>query len=200
MAAVEPNGANAARREDVTRLLQESMGGDAESTEKLFELIYNDLKSRAHGFMRREHQTITLQTTALVHEAYVSMAAQRAGWKDRNQFLVIAAMAMRRILVDQARAKAAKKRGRRPEQVPLDEGMLQWSPIQAEELLDLHEALTALGRRLPRAARVIELRFFGGMSEREVAAILDVNIKTVQRDWLFARTWLNARMDGNLHD
>lgn len=199
MPADKPNGADA-RPGDITRLFGESIGGDPQSTDRLFELIYGDLKKRAHGFMRRERQPITLQTTALIHEAYLSMAPQSAKFRNRNQFLAIAAIAMKRILIGQARARAAQKRGERPEQVPLGDDMLRWTPTQLEKLLDLDDALRELSRRLPRAAKTVDLRFFGGMSEREVSEFLGVSIKTVQRDWDFARAYLSHRMDPKPHD
>ena len=146
--------------------------------------------------LRSERPDHTLNTTALVHEAYLKLVDQtRAEWRDRVHFFAVAAQAMRRILVDHARKHLAAKRGGRQQQVPLEEAVLSIDD-RAETLLALDEALTDLARLDERLGRVVECRFFGGLSEEETAEVLGVTARTVRRDWVKAKGWLHAEIYG----
>ena len=159
-------------------------------TGRLFPLLYQELKRAARRQLARERGGHTLQTTALVHEAYLRLVDQRrAEWREREHFLAVAAIAMRRVLVDYARARAADKRAH--ERLTLSAGAEE--PGEADsafDLLDLDLALDRLARDYPRPARVVELRFFGGLETAEIARLLAVGERTVKRDWAFARAWL----------
>lgn len=180
---------------DVTRLLRDLERGHQESLPVLIPLVYEELRKLAHSFMRSEGRNHTLQTTALVHEAYVRLVDQRAAkWQNRAHFFAIAAQAMRRILVDHARAHLATKRGGEVERVPLEDDLVSLSPLQSATLVSLDEALTRLATIWPRQSQVIELRFFGGLTEEEAAEILKVSSRTVKRDWRLARAWLNREI------
>ena len=151
---------------------------------------YDELRSRAAGYLRQQSAAHTLQPTALVHEAYLRVAKHDdLSWKDRAHFIALSATAMRQILVDHARGKKRQKRGGDADRVPLIDGLLleQGSPV---DLLALHEALEDLAHYEPRLARVVELRFFGGASVEESAEVLGVGSATVKRDWTVARLWL----------
>ncbi len=159
-------------------------------TEQLFALIYDELRRIAAGLLRRERPEHTLQPTALVHEAYLKLVDQtRIRWQDRAHFLGIAARAMRQILVDHARGRAAKKRGGGRQRVTLDEGLLAEEGKELE-LLALDDAMTRLAGFDERAARVVELRIFGGLTVTEIALVLGVSKRTVDGDWSVARMWL----------
>jgi len=184
---------------DVTRLLKDLSRGTNDSVDRLFPLVYEDLRRMAAGFMRRERSPNTLQTTALVHEAYLRLVDQReANWQDKAHFLRIAAQAMRRILVDHARARLRQKRGGSVEHVPFDEQLISMSTRQSEMLVSLDQALARLHNVSQRQGDVIELLFFGGLSQAEAAKILDVSTKTVNRDWRLARAWLNREIAGSI--
>jgi RNA polymerase sigma factor (TIGR02999 family) len=176
---------------EVTRLLDQWSAGKPEALEDLFPLVYGELRSLAAVFFRNERAGHTLQPTALVHEAYFRLTGRReATVRDRTHFFALAAQAMRRILVDHARRQHAAKRIGAHQRVPIDD----LSPLAVGdnvELLELHEALKALSEVNARQAKVIELRFFGGMSNREAAEILGVAVATVERDWRAARLWLH---------
>jgi RNA polymerase sigma factor (TIGR02999 family) len=175
---------------DVTRLLKAWTGGDEAALAQLMEQVYGELHRIAHRYMRNERKADTLQTTALVNEAYLRLTdAAAIEWRDRAQFFALAAQMMRRILVDAARARGARKRGGGAVQVALDEtAVVRGEPDQ--DLLALDDALTAFSRMAPRQARIVELRYFGGLTEDEIAAALDVSPRTVRRDWELARAWL----------
>jgi RNA polymerase sigma factor (TIGR02999 family) len=163
-------------------------------------LVYRELRAIAHrqlgGAMPAQGGSATLSPTALVHEAYLKLAGDpRRSWRDRTHFLALAAVAMRHILVDRARARAALKRGGGFAQVTLDEGALAGED-QPEALLALDAALEELATLAPRLARVVELRFYGGLSEGEIADVLGVTTRTVQRDWVKARMLLRRALDG----
>ena len=180
---------------DVTRLLRQLSEGHQESLPHLMPMVYDDLRRVAGAFMRRERQGHTLQVTALVHEAYLRLVDQRdTHWQNRAHFFAIAAQAMRRILVEHARAKGAEKRGGELERVSLDDICIALTPRHSELLLSLDEALTRLERLSPRQCRIIEYRFFSGMTEDETAAVLDISARTVKRDWRVARAWLNREL------
>jgi RNA polymerase sigma factor (TIGR02999 family) len=174
---------------DITRLLSRWSGGDSQALAELMPLVYAELRRLADSQMRRERVNHTLQPTALVHEAYLRLADHRSGFQTRVHFYGAAAQAMRRILVDHARVRGAKKRGQGDTMVNLDEAV----SIGIEPQLDvvaLDQALDRLAAVAPRAAKVVELRFFGGLSVDETAAFLNVGSATVKRHWSFARAWL----------
>ena len=177
----------------ISQLLQQWAGGDPLAREDLVPLVYLELRKRAAAYLRRERRDHTLQPTALVNEAYVRLMGQeRVTWINRAQFFGVAAQAMRRILVDHARAREAAKRpgGIR---VTLDEGMRSVPPIDCE-LLMLDSVLQELAVIDQRQARIVEMKYFGGLSEDEVAAILSLSRTTITREWQSARAWLYRRL------
>jgi RNA polymerase sigma-70 factor, ECF subfamily len=175
---------------DVTGLLLAWREGDDAALERLIPLVYRELRTLAHARMRREHPGLTLQTTALVHEAYVRLVeARHVSWQNRSHFYALCAQAMRRIVVDAARARLSIKRGGGAEHVPLDEARVA-SPGRDDDVLALDEALTDLAKADPRKSRVVELRYFGGLSVEETAEVLRLSPQTVMRDWKMARLWL----------
>jgi len=186
---------------DVTALLSQLAHGEQEAAEKLIPLVYDELKRLARGYMRRERQDHTLQTTALVHEAYLKLVRQRhVDWQGRSHFIGIAAQLMRRILVDHARGHLRAKRGGANVVLPLNEALV-FSPEHSEDLLKLDQALERLSKLDVRQSRIVELRFFGGLSVEETAECLSISPKTVKRDWAVAKVWLHGelrRRDGNL--
>jgi RNA polymerase sigma factor (TIGR02999 family) len=176
--------------DNVTRLLADWGNGDKQALEELLPLIYNELRHLAHNFLYRERPGHTLQTTALVHEAYLKLIDQRdAHWQNRAHFFAIAAQAMRRILIDNARKHAAAKRGGGAEKVSLDDAA-EISLEPDSSLLALDEALHALAELDPEQSRIIELRYFGGLTIEETAEVLKVSPATVKREWTMARAWL----------
>jgi len=182
---------------DVTSLLVAWSDGDDSALAQLVPRVYDELRRIAHHHLRAERPGRTLQTTALVHEAYLRLVdTRRMRWESRAHFLSVAAQAMRRILVDAARARGARKRGRNAAVVPLDEaGPL--APRREASLIALDDALTALAEVDPRKSRVVELRYFGGLSVEETAAVLRVSPETVHRDWRVAKAWLLRELSGS---
>ena len=181
---------------DVTRLLREWAAGNATALEQLTPAIYAELHRRAHNYMKDERHGHTLQTTALVHEAWLRLAdVSIADWKDRAHFFAIAAQTMRHILVDAARARHRVKRGSGAQRVDFDQ-IPDLSSGRDHELIAIDDALQALAKIDPRKAQVIELRFFGGLSVRETAEVLKISEQTVLRDWRLARAWLRREIGG----
>jgi RNA polymerase sigma factor (TIGR02999 family) len=179
---------------EVTRLLREFRPGDDRTASRLMELIYPELKKLARARLRGERPGHDLQATALVHEAYMRLVAHdHHTWENRTHFYAAAANIMRRILIDHARFWQAKKREGERNALSLDEALML-SHEQSAELLELDEALTELEKLSPRQARVVELRYFAGLSVPEAARALGVNARTVDRDWATARAWLRARL------
>lgn len=179
---------------DVTALLQAWSQGDGRALEKLIPVLYRELRQRAHRCMRGERAGHTLQTSALINEAYLRLAASpNVAWESRNHFFAIAARMMRRILVDHARAKRSLKRGGGDQAVTLNEEYLL-TPQPSRDLLSLDDALKALAEQDERKARVVELRFFGGLSVEETAQVLKVSTQTVMRDWKLSKVWLLREM------
>jgi RNA polymerase sigma-70 factor, ECF subfamily len=173
-----------------TDLLRRAAAGEDSGLDEIFPLVYDELRRLAHRQLRREVDGHTLGTTALVHEAYLRMIDQtRVGWRDRVHFLAVAATAMRRILVDHARRRRSLKRGGALRRVPLEEVELP-ADERAELLVALDDALTRLAALDGRQARVVECRFFGGMTEEETAEALGIGLRTAKRDWAKARSWL----------
>lgn len=186
-------------RTDTTRILLEirTQDGEKEACGRLFTALYDELRALAGRLMRRERQDHTLRPTALVHEAYVRLIDQsQVDWQNRAHFFGVAARAMRQILVDHARERAAQKRGGGLTRVTLDEDV-DAEAILEVELLDLHEALEKLTHLNERMARVVELRAFGGLTAKEVAHVLGVSKRTVDGDWKFARMWLSRELRGD---
>jgi RNA polymerase sigma factor (TIGR02999 family) len=178
----------------VSLLLRAWTRGDLQAREDLVPIVYRELRRRAGGYLRRERPDHTLQPTALVHEAYVRLIGQdRVAWQNRAHFFAIAAQMMRRILVDYARAHAAAKRPGSAVKVVLDDRIGASQPRPCE-CLDLDQALVALTRLDPRQGQIVELRYFGGLSEREVGEVLSISRATVTREWETARAWLYRRM------
>jgi len=179
---------------EVTELLLAWSGGEASAHDKLIPLVYAELRRLAHRYMWHERADHTLQTSELINEAYLRLVdANRVNWRDRAHFLGVAARVMRRVLVEYARAHASKRRGAGVQRLPL-EAAVNVHARQSPDLVKLDEALTALAGEHPRRAQVIELRFFGGLSAEETAAVLVVSEDTVLRDWKLARIWLLRTM------
>jgi RNA polymerase sigma-70 factor, ECF subfamily len=184
------------RPRDVTELLQAHGRGEAGVFDRLVPLVYDDLRRAARQQLRRRAGLVSLDTTALVHEAYLRLVDQsRATWQSRGHFLAVSAIAMRQILVDHARARTRQKRGGDAPHEVLDERLTAVQQ-EAEQLLILNDALDRLALEDPRLVRIVECRYFAGLSEDETAEALDVSVRTVQRDWLKARTWLRQYMGG----
>jgi RNA polymerase sigma-70 factor, ECF subfamily len=183
---------------DVTKVLREWRDGDRQAAERLFPLVYDELRRQARNYLRRERENHTLQPTALVHEAYLRLVDQTspAAVENRLHFFGIAARLMRQILVDHARGRKAEKRGGTAQRLSLED--VHVLPDQsAADLLDLDEAMKRLEVLDERKCRVVDLRFFGGLKEAEIAEILGVTEKTVRRDWQFAKLWLYRELSQN---
>jgi RNA polymerase sigma factor (TIGR02999 family) len=180
----------------VTELLRAWGDGDDGALERLTPLVEAELRRLARGYMRRERDGHTLQTTALVNEAFLRLTdARSVRWQDRAHFLGISARLMRRVLVDHARSRGYRKRGGGAQRVTLDEGLVA-SPRPSVDVVALDRALEALAAVDTRKARMIELRFFGGLSVEETAEVLQVSPDTVKRDWRLAKLWLLRELDG----
>jgi RNA polymerase sigma-70 factor, ECF subfamily len=178
--------------QEVTMLLSALTNGEDGAASKLIPVVYDELRRLAGSYMRRERADHTLQATALVNEAYLKLIEQRAvNWQSRAHFFGVAAQLMRRILIDYARGHTREKRGGDQKKVSLDEVIL-FSDQQADELLAVDDSLNLLEKMDPRQARVVELRFFAGLSVEEAAEALGVSPKTVKRDWSVAKAWLYA--------
>ena len=174
----------------VTHLLAEWSQGDDSALAELTPLVYEELRRLAHHYMEGERPDHTLQTTALVNEAYLRLADQtNPNWQSRAHFFAVAARAMRRILVSYARSNRAQKRGGGGTKIELDEAAIL-SPEQSNEIVDVHEALEKLGKLDSRKARVVELKYFGGLNHDEIAEVMKISTVTVRRDWVFAKAWL----------
>ena len=182
---------------NITLLLNEWKSGDETAIDRLFPYVYDELKRQARNYLNRERANHTLQPTALVHEVYLRLVnLNQIKWDDRSHFYAISATIMRRILVDHAREIAADKRGGVMQQISLEN--LQISNEQkAMDLLELEEALTKLGEIEERKVRVIEMNFFGGLNQKEIAEVLQMTEKTVQRDLKFAKLWLYRELSQN---
>jgi RNA polymerase sigma factor (TIGR02999 family) len=180
--------------EQITDLLIAWGNGDQRALDRLTPLIYDELKRLARRYMLREGQGHTLQPTALVHEAYLRLIDwKNARWQNRAQFFAIAARVMRQILVDSARSGACRKRGGAAVHVSLDE-VMEIAQEPGSDIVAIDEALTALAALDPRQSRVVELRFFGGLTWEEVAEVLDVSVGTVRRDWSLAKVWIYRQL------
>lgn len=175
---------------NVTRVLSELCHGNQQAAEQLLPLVYKELRSVAMRYLRKERANHTLQATELVHEAYLKLIRESdRTWQNRAHFIGVAANAMRAILVDYARAWQAGKRKSNQNKVPLIEEIV-CSPERSRDLIALDDALRVLAEKSPRQAKVVELRYFGGLNVEDTAEVLGVSPKTVKRDWSLARTWL----------
>lgn len=186
---------NAPLSQQITRWLGDWRQGDAQARDQLFAVVHPELRQIAARFLQRERRDHTLEPNALVNELCVRlMGAEALTFHDRAHFFAIAAQTMRRILIDHARARVADKRGGIQHRVSLS-AVDGWNPVeQSEDILILDEVLSKLAKADPRAAQVVELRFFGGLSEEDVADTLAVSVITVKRDWKAARAWLISRL------
>lgn len=181
--------------DEVTRMLIEWSNGDRGALDKLIPLVYGELRQIAAGVLRRERPDHTLQPTALVHEAYLRLIDQRnVNWQNTAHFFAIAAQAMRRIIVDHARRHNAVKRGGDNLKVELEEAQSQPGPLDVD-VLKLDDALTTLADFDPQQSRIVELRFFGGLSIEETAEVIGISPATVKRDWSMAKAWLHREME-----
>jgi RNA polymerase sigma factor (TIGR02999 family) len=185
---------------DITALLQAWSGGDQAALDKLAPLVYEELRRTAHRYMVREQTGHTLQTTALVNEVYLRLVKARdVSWQNRAHFFAICARMMRRILTDFARSRRYKKRGGNATRVALDETLLEGQESPAD-IAALDDALKALADFDERKSRVVELRFFGGLSVEETAEVLRVSVETVHRDWKLSKAWLLRELSRETHD
>ena len=185
--------------DNVSTLLRAWTDGDRTALDRLTPIVYDELHRLARGYMKRERPGHSLQTTALVHEAYMRLVGyKRMQWQDRAHFFAVSAQLMRRILVEHARRHNVKRGGGVPH-VPLEEAAVVGGD-RAADLVALDDAMNALARRDPRKGQVAELRFFGGLSVEETAAVLNVSAVTVMRDWRFAKLWLNRELAGGTAD
>jgi RNA polymerase sigma factor (TIGR02999 family) len=183
--------------DNVTQLLIEVSNGDSDAVDILLPLIYDELRKLAANYLRRERPDHTLQPTALVHEAYLRLVDQtRVNWQNRAHFFGVAAQIMRRLLVDHARKHNAAKRGQEFQKFSLDEN-IDRAVERSGELIALDDALKALAEYDPQKARMIELRYFGGLSIEETADVLGVTPTTIKRHWRFAKAWLYGEMQKN---
>lgn len=180
--------------DQVTQLLHDWSEGNQTARDELLPLVYDELRRLAGSYLRRERPGHTLQTTALVHEAYLRLINQNMGWQNRAHFFGIAAQLMRRILVDHARGQHYAKRGGDQKKLALDEA-LDLAQAEDSNLVALDEALTSLAAFDPQQSQIVELRFFGGLTIEETAQVLGVSDSTVERGWTFARAWLLRELE-----
>jgi RNA polymerase sigma factor (TIGR02999 family) len=184
------------RRADVTRILEAARLGDAAAAEEVLPLLYDELRGLARARMGSRLPAHTLQPTALVHEVYLRIMDRDASWESRAHFFGVAAKAMRSVLVDHARARRARKRGGDREREPLHEAVA-WFEERSIDLVALSEALDRLQEQDPRKRRLVELRFFAGLTTAEAAEMLGVSVATAERDWALARAWLRRELGGS---
>lgn len=183
---------------EITQLLAQWREGNQSALDELYPLVYDELHRLARRYMSRERKGHTLQTTALINEAYVRLVDQKnVPWANRSHFFAISAQIMRRILIDHARRHQYAKRGGGARQVSLDEALTVVMPDQSGELLRLDEALKSLAEMDPRRSQVVELRYFGGLNNEEIAGVLQISENTVTRDWNMARAWLYQQLTGS---
>jgi RNA polymerase sigma factor (TIGR02999 family) len=178
---------------ELTHLLQAWSHGDVQAQERLLPIVYDELRRRAAAYLRRERRGHTLRPTDLVHEAYLRLCHQNAAWQNREQFFGVAARLMRRILVDHARARRAAKRGGGLA-ITLDASVAVAARQATPDLLDVDAALEELGARDERQSRLVELRFFGGLTLDEAAQVLGLSLATANREWAMAKAWLFRRL------
>jgi RNA polymerase sigma-70 factor (ECF subfamily) len=183
---------------EITQLLAEWSEGNQAALDQLYPLVYNELRRLAHGYLRRERKGHTLQTTALINEAYLRLVDQKhVHWANRSHFFGISAQIMRRILIDHARRYDYAKRGGGVQRISLDEAAIV-AKQRGRTLLLLDEALKSLAKIDPRRSQVVELRYFGGLNNEEIAGVLKISENTVTRDWNMARAWLYQELSGSV--
>jgi RNA polymerase sigma-70 factor (ECF subfamily) len=181
----------------LTRILQDLNNGDRDAPQRLWHAVYDEFRKLAASYLRRERNNHTLQPTALVHEAYLKLIDQEGvDWKGRTHFFAVGAQAMRRILVDHARRHLAEKRGGHRQRIELDEGLFVDSKHN-EDLLSLEDAMTKLAELDPQQAKMVELRFYGGLKVDEVAEVLKMSKRSVEREWTMVRAWLRRELNGS---
>jgi RNA polymerase sigma factor (TIGR02999 family) len=183
---------------EITRLLRAWAAGDAAARDRLMPVVYDELRRRAARFLRRERPDHTLRSGELVHETYLRLLRQNAAWQNRDQFFGVASSMMRRILVDHARARGARKRGG-PLRVTLDESHAVAVPAEPD-LLDLDAALSALAAFDERQARLVELRYFAGLGIEDAARVMGISVATANREWAIAKAWLYKRLQATARD
>jgi len=185
------------KSEEITVLLNAMSAGDENAPEKLLPVVYQDLRKLARVYLRQERADHTLQATALVHEAYMRLVDwETTSWQNRAHFFSVAATVMRRILVDHARRKNAEKRGGFGQKLSLDEA-ISFAAEREVDLIRLDDALVNLEKIDARQAKVVELRFFGGLTIEETAEALRISPATVKNEWAFAKAWLRVELSGN---
>ena len=183
---------------EITCLLQAWSDGNSNALDKLLPLVYDELRRQARRFLRRERPNHTLQSTALIHEAYLNLVEQKhISWQNREHFFAISANVMRRILVNYANARHRKKRGGAAENLELDEPIFGATQTRDSDLLALDEALTRLAKKDKQQARIVELRYFSGLTIEETADILGISPATIKRDWKMTKAWLYRELSGN---
>jgi RNA polymerase sigma factor (TIGR02999 family) len=181
---------NTATKRDATQILKEWNEGDKDASARLMPLVYEELRRLGAAYLQNERPEHTLGATALVHEAYLRLVDQNGvSWENSLHFRAVAARAMRQVLVEHARARNAEKRGGKLRKIYLDETK-ELCQEQDPDLVELDDVLQSFANTYPRESEVVELKFFGGLKESEIAAVLSVSIKTVSRDWTFAKLWL----------
>jgi len=178
---------------EVTMLLRAMNRGEETAADKLLNLVYDELHLLAKRYMRHERPDHTMQATALINEAYIRMVGDNTDWQNHQHFIGVAATVMRRVLVDHARAHNAGKRGGDLRRVELEEG-IAFSNERSLEVIEVDDALAELEKLNPRQARVVELRYFAELTDDQIAALLNISSRTVQRDWLLAKDWLSDRV------
>lgn len=182
--------------QDITQLLRDWGRGEKSALDRLMPVVYSELRRIARNFMRRQNPGHTLQTTALVNEAFLNLVdSSRVNWQSRTHFFAIAAQLMRRVLVDAARRKNSRKRGGDHLRVTLDNGA-DIAPESNTDLVALDEALTRLFELNPRHGRIVELKYFGGLTEEQISHMLNISERTVRRDWTLAKSWLFRELSG----
>lgn len=188
---------DAPRSGEITEMLKACSGGNREALDKLVPLVYEELHRQAHRYLNRERSNHTLQTTALVHEAYIRLIEVRfVDWQNRAHFFGMAANMMRRILVNYAVNQNRLKRGGADEHLPLEEALCVTAEERDVDLLALDKALNELAKLDERQAQIVELRYFSGLSIEETAEVLQISVTTVKRDWSMAKAWLRAELGG----
>jgi RNA polymerase sigma-70 factor, ECF subfamily len=184
--------------DDITLMLIELTDGNQDVVDQILPHIYGELRRLAGSYLRRERSDHTLQPTALVHEAYMKLVDQRqVKWQNRAHFFGIAAQVMRRILMDHARKHKAEKRGGEADKLPLEDEILVVSTNRSDQLLALDEALETLAKLDPQKAKIVELRYFGGLSIEETAEVIGVSVPTINRQWRTAKAWLYGQLSDN---
>lgn len=184
-------GPDAEEKPEISRVLQEWSSGQPEASDKLMTLVYDELRRQAVRYLRRERHGHTLQPTALIHETYLKLLNQRdVDWQNRAHFFGVAAQAMKRILIDHAKARHREKRGGAAENLPLDEARFVISSEKSVDLIALDEALTRLASFDPRQANIVDLKYFAGLSIEDIAETLNISPATVKREWNSAKAWL----------